>query len=354
MVLVHPVQRLCLSGLFLKAKRFGNRCLHLECQFIRLDACAEVFVAGVVNPADAVEATKQTKVFLLLIGGHRVRGSEIRQWLFRVGREADTCVFRPKVASAMCPRTAAAVACRSSQNDKLREVFIQRPKAVGGPAPDGWVGAFAYMPAGLKCQLRAVVVINRPEAADNGEVIRAGPDFLEPITHFKPAFPVALIARLQRHDNLAVSMIWVPRLDFRADFFRVKDIRVRGFIDGLAGVLVELWFDIKALEVRDASAEKDPDDGFCFGLCSRATAIDLALPRLRWRREPALCQHRAKGKAGKSHPCVSQKRTPGNSLTGGGLMCRLWLHHGFIPVTLSNRYKFVMIDEHGDEVFKAS
>ena len=152
-----------------------------------------------------------------------------------------------------------------------------------------------------------MVVINRPEAADNGEVIRAGADFLEPVTHFQTTFPVALIARLQRHDDLAISMIWVPRLDFRADFFRVKDIRVRGFIDGLAGVLVELWFDIKALEVRDASAKKDPDDGFCFGLGSRATAVDLALPRLRWRREPALCQHRAKGKAGKSHPRVGQK-----------------------------------------------
>ena len=28
-------------------------------------------------------------------------------------------------------------------------------------------------------------------------------------------------------------------------------------------------------------------------------------------------------------------------------MCGLWLHHGLFPVTLSNRYKFVVIDEHG-------
>ena len=162
----------------------------------------------------------------------------------------------------MCPSTAAAVTCRCSQDDKFREVFIQRSKAVGSPAPDGWMGPFAYMPAGLKSQLCAVVVVNRPEAAYNGEVIRTGADFLEPITHFQSAFPVALVARLQRHDDLAVSMIWVPSLNFRTDFFRVKDIGVRGFIDRLAGVLVELRFDIKALEMRDASAEKDPDDGF--------------------------------------------------------------------------------------------
>ena len=230
-VLVHPVQGLRFRGLFLKAKRFGDGRLHLEGQLIGLDACAEVFVAGVVNPTDAVEAAEETEVFALLIGSHRVRRRKVRQRLFRVGREADSCVFRSEVAGAMCPSTAAAVTCRCSQNDKFREVFIERPKAVGGPAPDGWVGAFAYVPAGLKCQLRAVVVINRPEAADNGEVIRTGANFLKPVTHFQTAFTVALIARLQRHDDLAISMIWVPSLNFRADFFRVKDIRVRGFID---------------------------------------------------------------------------------------------------------------------------
>jgi hypothetical protein len=35
-------------------------------------------------------------------------------------------------------------------------------------------------------------------------------------------------------------------------------------------------------------------------------------------------------------------------------MCGLWLHHGFLPVTLANRYEFVVIDENGDKVFKAS
>jgi hypothetical protein len=31
------------------------------------------------------------------------------------------------------------------------------------------------------------------------------------------------------------------------------------------------------------------------------------LPRLWWCREAALCQHRAKGKTGKTHPSVGQK-----------------------------------------------
>ena len=83
------------------------------------------------------------------------------------------------------------------------------------------MGAFAHMPASLKCQLRAVVIVNRPEASDNGQVIRAGPDFLEPVANLEAAFPVALIARLQRHDDLAVSMIWVPRLDFGSHFLGV-------------------------------------------------------------------------------------------------------------------------------------
>jgi hypothetical protein len=63
-------------------------------------------------------------------------------------------------------------------------------------------------------------------------------------------------------------MVWITSLNVGTDLFGVKNIRVRGFFDGLAGVLIQLRFDIKALEVRHASAEKNPDDGFGFGFLS--------------------------------------------------------------------------------------
>jgi hypothetical protein len=124
-----------------------------------------------------------------------------------------------------------------------------------------------------------MVIVYCPETANDSDVIRASPDFFKPIANLETTFPIALKTSLQRHDDFTISMVWVPRLDFCADLFGVKDISVRGLLDGFSSVLIELRFDIKALEMRDATTEKDPNDRLGFGADRGTSALNLRLPR---------------------------------------------------------------------------
>src|SRR2546430_12815563 len=82
--------------------------------------------------------------------------------------------------------------------------------------------AFANVSPGLKSELRAMVVIQCPERADHSEIVRAFADAFEPIPDDQAAFPIRLVARLERHDELAVSMRRVPADNIGVYFFRIE------------------------------------------------------------------------------------------------------------------------------------
>ena len=81
----------------------------------------------------------------------------------RVGVEPNASILRAEIRAAVCPRAAAAVAGGLAEHHVFREVLVKRSQPVTYPRAYGRMGAFAYMPPGLKRQLRAVIVIERPE-----------------------------------------------------------------------------------------------------------------------------------------------------------------------------------------------
>src|SRR2546426_11882110 len=100
--------------------------------------------------------------------------------VFRIDIEPHAAVFGAKIPCAVGPRAAAAVAGGGAEDDILRQVFVHRAKAVGGPGADGGEGSFARVTAGLEGQLRAVVIVHGPQRADDGDVVGTLADAGEP------------------------------------------------------------------------------------------------------------------------------------------------------------------------------
>ena len=59
-----------------------------------------------------------------------------------------------------------------ANDDVLRQVVVQRAETVVRPRPDGWELSLANVPAGVKLQVRAVVVVFGPHRADHSDVVR--------------------------------------------------------------------------------------------------------------------------------------------------------------------------------------
>src|SRR5262249_21768650 len=155
---------------------------------------------------------------------------------------------------------AAAVAGRHAEHGVGRQVGIQGAQAVCSPRADGRVrAALADVPAGVPLQLGAVVVVGRPQRADDGKVIGAGADVLPPVGDGEAGLAVLLEAGVQAHELAAAAVGGVGGddvLDARVG----EDVLVGRRVDALAGVLVQLGLDVEALDVADAAAEEDPDD----------------------------------------------------------------------------------------------
>ena len=80
---------------------------------------------------------------------------------------------------------------------------------------------FAGMTAGLPGELRAVVVVNRPERTHHREVVGAAADVLEPVADDESALAVGLVAGLEREDDLAIAVGGVAADDVLAFAFKL-------------------------------------------------------------------------------------------------------------------------------------
>ena len=56
--------------------------------------------------------------------------------------------------------------------------------------------AFTDMSAGLKGELGAVVIIERPKRSNDGKIVGALSDILEPVPHYQAGLTVAFVSRL--------------------------------------------------------------------------------------------------------------------------------------------------------------
>src|SRR5262249_25085150 len=101
--------------------------------------------------------------------------------------------------------------------------------------------------------------------------------------------------------------------DVCIDLLGIQHAFVWRFVDRLAGVLIQLRFDVEALQVTDATAKENPNDRFGFGremwLAIRRTpnrAAGLSPGR------SSSKKHGAKSQPCESHPCISKEGTTSN------------------------------------------
>ena len=69
-ILVETVEPPDVVGFRRETHRLGDRCLHLEGEFVGLDAGPEAFVFGVLDGGKAVELVNEVEFVRLLLGSH--------------------------------------------------------------------------------------------------------------------------------------------------------------------------------------------------------------------------------------------------------------------------------------------
>ena len=233
----------------------------MEGQFVRFDSRPQILIVGIIDAREMIQLADQTQVCGLLLGRDRTfRRFDEGQWFLRIHIQPDTSVLRTEIRGAMCERAAATISRGHAEHHVLRQVFVDRSQAVADPRADRRMLQLARMAARLPGQLRAVIVMNGPERAHHREIVRAFANVFEPIAHDQPALAVSFVAGLQRHDDLAISMRRIGPDDVCVDALWIEHILVRRLVNRLAGVFVQLRFDIKTFDVTDAPAQENPND----------------------------------------------------------------------------------------------
>ena len=138
----------------------------------------------------------------------------------------------------------------------------------------------------------------------------------EPVTHHQAALTVRLVASLERHDDLAVSMIGIAPDD--VFFGGFEHTGKRRFIDGLSGVGIERGFDIETLHMTQAAAEKDPDNRLGLGWKMRL-AVGCRPGRMRGGGFLRACQHGRERQSGEAQSGICQKGATGDTDTAAGI-----------------------------------
>lgn len=101
------------------------------------------------------------------------------QRFLRIHVQAHAAVFGAEIGRAVRERAAAAIARRHAEHD-ISADFIDLAEAVTHPRANGRMLQLARMPPRLPGQLRAMIVVNRPERAHHREeLVRAFAHILE-------------------------------------------------------------------------------------------------------------------------------------------------------------------------------
>src|SRR5207248_2929388 len=166
---------------------------------------------------------------------------------------------------------------------------------------------FADMPAGMPLELGAMVVVGSPQGADDRDVVRAGAHMPPPVGDQEPTFAMALVAGVEPHEDAAAAMGRVGGHDV-AQPLGIESIAIGSVVDRLAGVAIELRLDIEALDVANAAAQENPDDGFGLRREMRP-AIRGRVVRLS-AGAAVLEKHGAESESREAHAGVSQKSAP--------------------------------------------
>ena len=205
-VLVEPVEPARRLALRLETQDLRNGHLHVECEFVRLDPRAHGGVLGILDGGQAVQAPDETELLLLLLPVHLCGGCREGERIGRIDPQGNAAMLGAEVVGVVGPHAAAAVRRSVAEHDELREVIVQRAQPVVRPRADRGEVAFELEAAGVKLQLRAVVVVGGPHRADDGHVVDALAHVRPPVADLDSALPPLPVADLHRVEpRLAVA-----------------------------------------------------------------------------------------------------------------------------------------------------
>ena len=326
--LVEAVQALRGLGLCLEVHDIRDGRLHAGRQFVRPDPRPQLRIVGILDPDGPIQLSDQIQFGLLLFGRHTLpEGAHERQRIGRIGGEFHAGVVRPEIAGPVGKLAPAAATDRMPHHDKLGQLLIPRPQAVGDPRPDGRPSPLADMVPGVPGQLHAVVGMHRPQRPHHRQVIGTFPDVREPVTDLQAAIAVGVVAGLQTHQVLAWRNHAALSRQVLLSAFLVQKRGERGLLERLAVVLVERRLDVEALHVTDATGQEDPDHRIGLGRKMRV-GFDPCRPSLRLGRR-VIMQHRPQGQPGEPHPGIGQEGASRQSRRIG--RGTLIVSHGLFP-----------------------
>ncbi len=156
---VDSVEAIGLRVLGVEVEGLGHGGLHPVGEFVRLDACGELFVVGVLDAGEGVEVSDEGELLALFLGEHALgRGAE-GEGGAGVEREFDACVGRAEIVGVEV-LTDPHVGILAEENE-LRQVLIQGAESVVDPGADAGLFRVELVAAVVELELGGVVVVGR-------------------------------------------------------------------------------------------------------------------------------------------------------------------------------------------------
>ncbi len=153
---------------------------------------------------------------------------------------------------------------RTAEDDELGQVLVERAQAVVGPAAEARLGLVEAVPAGVDLVLGRVVVVGRPQVADEDEVIDTAGEVRPPIgdrdSRAAMAPPADLHGVDDRVDIADVDLLGRHRAEAGAVQRRVERVGQRRAVERQAGVAIQRGLGVERLDVAVSAREEDPDD----------------------------------------------------------------------------------------------
>ena len=161
--------------------------------------------------------------------------------------------------------------------DEGRQILRHGPETVVHPRTQRRHPRLQHVTTAVKLHLGTVIIIRGPHAADEGDLIGAGPDVGEPVTDLHSAVPVTLVADLKRVNDIALFPVGIIDHDdaYIFQLLRILHAGKRCLTNGLACVFREHGLRVKALHVTHSTSHEEPDDPLCFRRDHRQTTRRL-------------------------------------------------------------------------------
>ena len=193
--------------------------------------------SGYSTAARRLSRPSEVELAGLLLAEDVGAGGGEGQRVLGIDGELHAGVLGAEVAGAVAAHAAAAIGDRRAQDDEAGQVVVERAQAVVDPRADRRELALEHVPAGVELELGAVVVVGGPHRADDGDVVDAVADVRPPVADLDAALAALAVADLQRIERgLGVVQPLDELADVLLEKWRVEDVRVRRFLDRLAGV----------------------------------------------------------------------------------------------------------------------